>query len=116
MGIYAIYRRPLGWPRSSKLPSRVSPTAIYRNLRELWARYWRYGDNCGKTRGPVHPSTHRTSTMFIENRSPPKEPIVSVTAPASSNQARIAFNAALVRHTSLQDVPYMAIHLDEERP
>jgi hypothetical protein len=52
--------------------------------------------------------------MIIGNRSPPKRPVVTVTAPASSNQARIAFNAPLVRHASLQDVPYLAIDLDEE--
>jgi hypothetical protein len=53
--------------------------------------------------------------MLIENRSPPKRPVVSVTAPASSKQVRIAFNAPLVREASLQDVPYMAIDFDEER-
>jgi predicted nucleotide-binding protein len=53
--------------------------------------------------------------MLIGNRSPPKRPVVSVTAPASSKQVRIAFNAPLVRHASLQDVPYMAIEFDVER-
>src|SRR5262245_61342941 len=53
--------------------------------------------------------------MLIGNPSPPKAPVVSVTAPASSKQARIAFNAALMRHASLQDVPYRAIDLGEER-
>ncbi len=53
--------------------------------------------------------------MLIGNPSPPKRPVVSVTAPASSKQVRIAFNAPLVRHASLQDVPYMAIDFDVER-
>jgi hypothetical protein len=53
--------------------------------------------------------------MLIANLSPPKVPIVTVTAPASSRQVRIAFNAPLVRDASLQAVPYMAIDFDEER-
>jgi uncharacterized protein (TIGR02391 family) len=53
--------------------------------------------------------------VLIANRSPPKSPAVSITAPASSAQIRIAFNAALVRQASLQDVPYMAIDFDEKR-
>src|SRR6516165_1725202 len=53
--------------------------------------------------------------MLIGNRSPPKSPAVSITAPASSTQVRITFNAALVREASLQDVPYMAIDFDEKR-
>jgi hypothetical protein len=53
--------------------------------------------------------------MLIGNSSPPKRPVVSVTAPPSSKQVRIAFNAPLVRHASLQDIPYMAIDFDEER-
>jgi uncharacterized protein (TIGR02391 family) len=53
--------------------------------------------------------------VLIANRSPPKSPAVSITAPARSTQVRIAFNAALVREASLQDVPYMAIDFDEKR-
>jgi hypothetical protein len=53
--------------------------------------------------------------MLIGNPSPPKRPVISVTSPASSKQVRIAFNAPLVRHASLQDVPYMAIDFDVER-
>jgi uncharacterized protein (TIGR02391 family) len=53
--------------------------------------------------------------VLIANRSPPKSPAVSITAPARSTQVRIAFNAALVREAVLQDVPYMAIDFDEKR-
>jgi uncharacterized protein (TIGR02391 family) len=51
--------------------------------------------------------------MIIKNRAPPQRPLVSVTAPTSSKQIRIAFNADLSRQASLQDVPYMAIDFDE---
>jgi uncharacterized protein (TIGR02391 family) len=53
--------------------------------------------------------------MFIGSRSPLKRPVVSVTAPPRRPQVRIGFNAFLVRQASLQDVPYMAIDVDEER-
>ena len=53
--------------------------------------------------------------MFIESRSPPKRPVVSVTAPPRRPNIRIAFNAFLVRQASLQEVPYMAIYFEEKR-
>jgi len=53
--------------------------------------------------------------MIIANRAPPRRPLVSVTAPASSTQVRIAFNADLVRQESLQDVRWMSIDDKHQR-
>src|SRR5437899_2863796 len=92
---------------------RESPEAAARvgTYGDATGAYLRNGSRCA-TRGP---RSSEKRPMLIGNPSPPKRPVVSVTAPASSKQVRIAFNAPLVRHASLQDVPYMAIDLDVER-
>src|SRR5262249_3544607 len=77
--------------------------------------------SCGYTTGltgvrlVLRAPTRYRPAMLIGNTSPPKRPIISITAPMSTSQARIAFNAPLVRAASLQDVPYMAIDWNEER-